>query len=627
MYPIDRLFAEALKGYAPPPDIALSKWSEENFVLPEGSSARPGRFRLWPYQRGILDAIGDPDIERVTVIKSSRVGYTKCLMAGIGATAALDPCAMILLVPTDDDARGYAVDEVEPSFEETPALSGLLRAGRIDGRNTLTIKSFVGGGSLKILAARSPRNLRRHDAKKLFVDEEDGMELTAEGDPVALAEIRTLAHADRKIVRGSTPTDEESTIAKAYAESDRRVYEVPCPHCGATFEILWPHIIWPKGEPEKAVCYCPHCFAMSTGDRKLKPAEIFAERPQIIIPERYKAQMVNDGVWVARAPDVKNHAGFRLNTMISLLPNARWGLLAQDFEKAKRAGPSALQVFANTTEGRVWTTTIGALDEEGLLARVEDFGIKPGDGGRNRIPPEVVLIGAGVDTQDDRFEAVLWGFSEGENFLLDHNVIWGDPADATTQAELDAYLKTTWQHPNGWTIGVEFAAVDSQGHRTQAVYDFCGPKLGRRIYAIVSRAGSRKIWQASPRRKDGVRTWVVGHDQIKTQVLHALALPMLDEEGEPNPGRCRFSSDIEPETFDQLAGEKRVVRYVKRVNRPVVEFRRTQPGQPVEALDGTCYCFAAKHSMRVNWAERRARRGGAQSTRTTLSDLAGKLNR
>jgi phage terminase large subunit GpA-like protein len=192
----------------PPAKLSLSEWAEQNFVLAEGSSAKPGRFRTWPYQREILDVIGDLEHERITVIKSARVGYTKCLMAAIAATAATDPCSMILLVPTDDDSRGYAVDEIEPAFDQSPALRGLIRNGRLDGRNTLTMKSIAGGGSLKILSARSPRNLRRHDAKKLFVDEEDGMEVTAEGDPVMLAEKRTLAHPDRKIVRGSTPTDE-----------------------------------------------------------------------------------------------------------------------------------------------------------------------------------------------------------------------------------------------------------------------------------------------------------------------------------------------------------------------------------------------------------------------------------
>jgi phage terminase large subunit GpA-like protein len=32
--------------------------------------------KLYPYRRGIAAAIADPKIERVTVLKSARVGYT-----------------------------------------------------------------------------------------------------------------------------------------------------------------------------------------------------------------------------------------------------------------------------------------------------------------------------------------------------------------------------------------------------------------------------------------------------------------------------------------------------------------------------------------------------------------------
>src|ERR1700720_2686011 len=91
LYPIERLTKEMLALLRPPPKVTLSVWAEQNFVLAEGSSARPGRFRLWQYQREILDTIGDLEHERVTVIKSARVGYTQSRMAGIGATAAADP--------------------------------------------------------------------------------------------------------------------------------------------------------------------------------------------------------------------------------------------------------------------------------------------------------------------------------------------------------------------------------------------------------------------------------------------------------------------------------------------------------------------------------------------------------
>ena len=568
--------------------------------------------------------MGDPLIPRVTIMKAARVGYTKCLTAAIAATAAVDPCAMILLVPRDEDARRFAIEEIEMSFEASPALRGLIRVGRIDGRNTLTTKRIVGGGSIKILAARAPRNLRSHDAKKLFIDEADGMEVTADGDPIALAIDRTKAHPDRKIIIGSTPSDDTSLIAKAYAESDRRVYEVPCPHCGGTFEILWKHIIWPKGEPKAAVCYCPHCFDAANSERAIG-TDILSDRPAIVIPEHYKRQMVEDGHWVAQKPDIEGHAGFHLNSFISLHVNGSWAVLAAEFERAKRAGPSELQVFRNNNEGDIWRSTLDEISTEGLISRVEDFGIRPGEGGRNRFPADALLLVAGVDTQDDRFEVLLWGFNETEQLLLDHHVIWGDPADSVTQAELDIFLRTTWQHPNGWTIGIEGAAVDSQGHKTNAVYDFCRPRLGRRIYAIISRNGSRKNWEPAKKRPDGTRLFMVGHDQVKTLVLQHLAIPPLDESGQPSPGRCRFSADLEPDTFDQLTGERRTIRYVR--NRPVVEFKRTKAGTPVEALDATVYAWALRTSLRVNFAERRARRGTIVTKSTSLGDLSGLLNK
>lgn len=592
---MNRLAREVLTLLRPPPKLTLSEWAEKNFVLADGS-ARPGRFRLWPFQREILDAIGDPALERVTVVKPTRIGYTKSLVAGICATADTDPCGMILLVPTDDDARGIAVDEIEPAFEQSPALTGLLRHGRIDGRNTLTVKSIIGGGSLKILAARSPRNLRRHDAKKLFIDEEDAMEVTSEGDPVMLAEKRTLAHPDRKIVRGSTPTDElSSSINRAYQESDQRVFEIPCPHCGSFFEMMWEHIVWPADDPDKAACACPHCNEL--------------------IEERFKTSMVSAGAergWRRQRPDVLGHAGFRLNTLISPLANARWSKLVEEFLRAKRAGPAEMQVFVNTTLGRVWKQTLDDVEPEGLAARVEDWGLKEG-----RFPADVFAVTAGVDTQPDRFEVTFWGWNETQAFALAAFVVWGSPNDATTQAELDAILRSTWLHPNGWRIGIDAVAIDSGGHNTQAVYDFCGPRFSRRIYAIVGRGGARRIWEPSKRRKSAVRLVIVGIDQLKTEILQRLPLPPHNEQKQPTPGAIRLSRDLPEEWFDQIAGERRAVRYVH--NRAVIEFRPRKSGQRVEALDCSVYAFAARHSLRINFAERRERTAEPPKPRMSLA--------
>jgi phage terminase large subunit GpA-like protein len=585
------IVAEVLTALRPPEKLTLSQWAEQNFVLASGSSARPGRFRLWSFQKGILDAIGDPSIEKVVLQKSTRVGFTKALVAAIGAMAATDPASCILLVPTDDDARGISTDEIEPAFEESPALRGLLGTGRTDGRNTLTVKTLAGGGSLKILAARSPRNLRRHDAKRLFVDECDAMEVTPEGDPILLAEKRTLAHPDRKIVIGSTPTDEASSaIHRLYQESDQRIFETPCPSCGSCFEIQWEHLVWPADNPVDVKCACPHC------------AELIAETS--------KTSMVAAGHWRATRPDVIGCAGFRISALISPLMNARWPKLVDEFLRAKRSGPAEMQVFVNTVLGRVWKHSVDIVEPEGLQARVEAFAMEK----RGEFPREVLVVCAGVDTQPDRFEVVLWGWSETQAFALGAHVVWGSPNDTTTQNELDVLLRTQWQHPNGWTIGIEGVAIDSAGANTQSVYNFVEPRFHRRVYAIIGRAGPRRIWEFSKRKEHRTRLAIIGIDQIKTDLFQRLPLPAFNEQQKPTPGAVRFSHDLGEEFFDQLVGERRVVRYVR--NRAVVEFRPRKAGQRVEVLDASVYCWAVRSTLRINFAERRARLGAPRVVST-----------
>ena len=109
------------------------------------------------------------------------------------------------------------------------------------------------------MAAKAPRNLRRHTAKVLLLDEIDGMEVGAEGDPITLAERRTMSFAGRKIIAGSTPVFDHGPVSRLYAQSDRRVFKVPCPDCGGFTEMMWQHIEWEANRPETAAFRCPHC--------------------------------------------------------------------------------------------------------------------------------------------------------------------------------------------------------------------------------------------------------------------------------------------------------------------------------------------------------------------------------
>jgi phage terminase large subunit GpA-like protein len=62
--------------------VTLSQWIETNIVLPD-VVAVPGPLVLAPYMREIADAIGDPAVERVSVLKSARIGFSTVLTAAI----------------------------------------------------------------------------------------------------------------------------------------------------------------------------------------------------------------------------------------------------------------------------------------------------------------------------------------------------------------------------------------------------------------------------------------------------------------------------------------------------------------------------------------------------------------
>ncbi len=561
----------ALGALRPPPRLALSEWIERHLVLPEGTSAQPGRVRLWPYQRGIADAIGDPAIERVSLVKSVRVGFTTLLTGAIGSFVANEPCAVLCLLPTEGDARDYIVSDVEPIFQASPALRGALSDDVAEGeRNTLLHRRFA-GGSLKIVAARAPRNLRRHTARVLIVDEADGCEIGREGDPLKLAERRTLSFANRKIIIGSTPLFEDtSAVLRAYAQSDARVFECPCPHCGAFTELQWSMIEWPPDHPSQAAFRCPACGALA--------------------PEARKTAMVQKGRWRPTAPGVEGHAGFRLSALVSLHANASWGRLAAEFLQAKD-DPAQLQVFTNTILGQGWRGEGEEVEENALASRAEDFGL-------DRIPPEVLIVTIGCDLQDDRLECAICAWTkEGACLVLDHRVIWGAYDSDETWQELDQLLRSRWAHPLGGRLKVDAACIDAgDGQHYPKVLAFCGPRAARRVMAIKGASGFSRppIVASKSKAAGGARLWICGVDSLKATIFGRLQ----------RGSAIRFSADLEGVFFEQLSSERMVVRYKR--GQPTRQFVRV-PGRRAEALDAFTYAHAAHAALgRVNTDQRLA---------------------
>ncbi|MCY3594410.1 MAG: phage terminase large subunit family protein, partial [Bacteroidetes bacterium] len=376
---IKQIFGDC-SALIPPARIELDRWLEDNINLPAGVSAVPGRFKLWPFQREICQAITDPTIERVTLVKPVRVGFTTLLTGAVGHFVENDPSPVLCVLPIETDCRSYLADELEPIFE----ASGININQDLGNRDTMLARRFL-GGSLRIIPSRSPGRLRKLTCRILMIDEVDGMEVTREGDPVRLSINRTMTFRNRKIIMGSTPVFlETSAILRAYSNSDRRVFQVPCPSCGIYNQILWKHIVWENRDPSTACYQCPDCN----------------ER----IDHKHKVTMVTNGVWKARKPEIANHAGFHLNSLVSLLYNTRWEVLVEEFLEAKQ-DPELLQTFINTILAEGWAGVGEELDVEGLKDGVGDFSLES-------MPEGILYLTAGVDVQRDRLEVVTIGWDQ-----------------------------------------------------------------------------------------------------------------------------------------------------------------------------------------------------------------------
>ena len=191
---INDLEKKAFSAFKPPKKLTLSAWADEYARLSVESSAEGGRWRTLPYQKGIMDAVTDPHIEQITVMKSARVGYTKILNHIIAYHIHNDPCPMMLVQPTLDDCQSYSKDEISPMLRDTPCLQGTVSDPKAkDGNNTLLKKNFA-GGTLSLVGANSPRGFRMVSRRIVMFDETDGYPPSAgtEGDQIKLGIKRTV---------------------------------------------------------------------------------------------------------------------------------------------------------------------------------------------------------------------------------------------------------------------------------------------------------------------------------------------------------------------------------------------------------------------------------------------------
>jgi phage terminase large subunit GpA-like protein len=577
MATIESVASSALRAFKPPEKLSLSEWADRYAYLSAESSAEGGRWRTLPYQKGIMDAITDPKIEQITLMKSARVGYSKILNHTIAFHIHQDPCPIMLVQPTIEDAQGYSKEEIAPMLRDTPCLRGLVSEAKAkDGANTILQKQFP-GGTLSMVGANSPRGFRRVSRRIVLFDETDGYPQSAgaEGDQIKLGIRRTEYYWNRTIVAGSTPTIKDfSRIEKMFLQGDQRRYFVPCPDCGHMQYLKWTNMRWTDGDPSTAAYCCEGCGVM--------------------IPHSKKRWMVERGEWRSTAAGNGKHVSFHIWAAYSYSPNATWSNLVEEFLDAKNDAEQ-LKTFVNTVLGEVWedeyASKIGA---EALADRAsqEDYE-------HLVVPSKVLALTIGCDVQDDRLSLSVWGWGRDEEaWLIDRSKLYGDPARGEVWQQLDEVMSKPFLTEDGVDMKISICAIDSGGHHTAEVYAYARERMANGVIAIKGMSTKGKPPLGKPSKVDlnrkgqvvkkGAQVFPVGSDTVKSLLFGRL------KHNEKGAGYLHFYPTVGTEYFEELTAEKQVLRYKNGYPQRVWMKKSSARN---EALDELVYAYSALHRL------------------------------
>ena len=551
---------EALLSLKPPPKLTLSEWADEHFRLSAESAAEPGRWRTLPYQRGIMDAFTDPKVTQVSCMKSARVGWTKIVNALVGYHLHQDPCPVLVVQPTVEDAKGYSKEEIAPMLRDCPELARIVLedaedAGPKDSGNTILHKKFP-GGVLSLVGANSGTGFRRVSRRVVLFDEVDAYPASAgaDGDQIKLGIQRSAYYWNRKIGAGSTPlVAGASRIELMFLEGDQRRFFVPCPSCAHMAPLVFQGeqghaLTWPEGQPQLAFFTC--------------------QKNGCVIEHKDKRAMLDAGEWRPCQWDSKakewkpreftGHASFHIWAAYSCAPQHKWADVAEAFLEAKD-NPERLKTFVNTWLGETWKERGEAPDWERLYGRRESYPI-------GTVPAGVVVITGGLDVQKDRFVYEITGWGVGrESWSIDAGVLPGDPANEDDWKAVDELLSRTYPAPDGALMPIRTLAVDS-GYQTNAVYTWSRRYPLTRVIACKGVPTARTIIGAPSKvdvtaggRRVGYKVWPVGVDMAKDELYGWLGLKH-PVDGQPAPsGYCHFP-EYDQEFFKQLTAEQLVPR-------------------------------------------------------------------
>jgi phage terminase large subunit GpA-like protein len=221
------------------------------------------------------------------------------------------------------------------------------------------------------------------------------------------------------------------------------------------------------------------------------------------------------------------------------------------------------------------------------------------------LPDGVILVTAGVDIMDTFITYDVRGWGRGrESWGIESGEFQGDPAitDGEVWKQLDNFVyRRLWNYSDGTYARTRLMFVDSQGHKTDAVYKYCKSRHPR-CFAIKGIGGSgHPIIIGGKRREKGEGAWRInlGVDTLKDELHSRLSIDR------PGPGYCHWPMlangmpccGYTLEYFEEIISEQKELIYNK-LGFSKFEWTKNRT-DPNEALDCNVYARAALEYLKV----------------------------
>jgi phage terminase large subunit GpA-like protein len=195
-----------------------------------------------------------------------------------------------------------------------------------------------------------------------------------------------------------------------------------------------------------------------------------------------------------------------------------------------------------------------------------------------------------------------------ESWGIEYGEIFGDPRQGDVWNRIDDLLARWWAYGNGRLVRISRTPVDTGGHNTTQVYNYCRVKKKRGVYPIKGVGGDKLPLVRPPKSQKSIEKglFTVGVDGIKSEIVSWLKI------GEPGDGYCHFPMDKEKDKdsknipvngydasyFDMLTSEKKIFKRDKRGQTRYEWFKPA--GSRNESFDCRVYARAALRIMSSN---------------------------